>query len=195
LKKIGLTGGIGSGKSYIAMLFEALQVPVFYADLVAREILNDPTILNQVSEALDTSIVDVNTGLADRKKIASLVFSAPEKLMLLNQIIHPAVEAEFIEWCTLHEKHHYVLKEAAILFESGSYKNLDSVICVLAPLALRLKRVTKRDQQSEAEILKRINNQWSDEQRMNHANWLINNDEQHPLLEQVLAIHNEIITQ
>lgn len=193
MKKIGLTGGIGSGKSYIAKLFEALHVPVFYADMVAREILNESTILKQVNEALNTSIIDANSGLADRKKIASLVFNAPEKLKLLNQIIHPAVESKFIEWCRLHEKFDYVLKEAAILFESGSYKNLDGVIGVVAPQALRLLRVTKRDQQSETEILKRMNNQWSDEQRIKQSNWVIQNDEQHPILEQVLAIHNDII--
>jgi dephospho-CoA kinase len=192
LKKIGLTGGIGSGKSYIAKMFEALQVPVFYADDEAKKVLNLPTVIKEVSEALDAQVLDLNTGLADRKKIASLVFNAPEKLQLLNQIIHPKVEDAFVAWCQHKVNYNYVLKEAAILFESGSYKNLDGVICIMAPLELRIKRVAKRDQQTPAEIQKRIDQQWTDEQRKALSNWIIYNDEQHQLLNQVLAVHQEI---
>jgi len=192
LKKIGLTGGIGSGKSYIAKMFEALQVPVFYADDEAKKVLNLPTVINEVSQALNAQVLDLNTGLADRKKIASLVFNAPEKLQLLNQIIHPKVEDAFVAWCQQKVNYNYVLKEAAILFESGSYKNLDGVICIMAPLEVRLKRVAKRDQQTPAEIQKRIDQQWTDEQRRALSNWIIYNDEQHQLLNQVLAVHQEI---
>jgi dephospho-CoA kinase len=192
LKKIGLTGGIGSGKSYIAKMFEALQVPVFYADDEAKKVLNLPTVIKEVSEALDAQVLDLNTGLADRKKIASLVFNAPEKLQLLNQIIHPKVEDAFVAWCQHKVNYNYVLKEAAILFESGSYKNLDGVICIMAPIELRIKRVAKRDQQTPAEIQKRIDQQWTDEQRKALSNWIIYNDEQHQLLNQVLAVHQEI---
>lgn len=192
MKKIGLTGGIGSGKSYIAKMFEALQVPVFYADDEAKKVLNLPTVIKEVSEALDAQVLDLNTGLADRKKIASLVFNAPEKLQLLNQIIHPKVEDAFVAWCQHKVNYNYVLKEAAILFESGSYKNLDGVICIMAPIELRIKRVAKRDQQTPAEIQKRIDQQWTDEQRKALSNWIIYNDEQHQLLNQVLAVHQEI---
>lgn len=192
MKKIGLTGGIGSGKSYIAKMFEALQVPVFYADDEAKKVLNLPTVIKEVNEALDAQVLDLNTGLADRKKIASLVFNAPEKLQLLNQIIHPKVEDAFVAWCQHKVNYNYVLKEAAILFESGSYKNLDGVICIMAPLELRIKRVAKRDQQTPAEIQKRIDQQWTDEQRKALSNWIIYNDEQHQLLNQVLAVHQEI---
>lgn len=192
MKKIGLTGGIGSGKSYIAKMFEALQVPVFYADDEAKKVLNLPTVIKEVSEALDAQVLDLNTGLADRKKIASLVFNAPEKLQLLNQIIHPKVEDAFVAWCQHKVNYNYILKEAAILFESGSYKNLDGVICIMAPLELRIKRVAKRDQQTPAEIQKRIDQQWTDEQRKALSNWIIYNDEQHQLLNQVLAVHQEI---
>ena len=194
MKNIGLTGGIGSGKSYIAKVFEALDIPVFYADNEAKKILNEPQIIINVSEVLQTNIIDTATGLANRKKIASIVFNDPEKLKLLNQIIHPAVEQNFIIWCANHAQKKYVIKEAAILFESGSYKKLDGVICVVSPLELRLKRLAVRDNESEAEILKRINNQWSDEQRIALSNWVINNDEQSPVLSQVLLVHQKIIT-
>lgn len=194
MKNIGLTGGIGSGKSYIAKVFEALDIPVFYADNEAKKILNEPQIIINVSEVLQTNIIDPATGLANRKKIASIVFNDPEKLKLLNQIIHPAVEQNFIIWCANHAQKKYVIKEAAILFESGSYKKLDGVICVVSPLELRLKRLAVRDNESEAEILKRINNQWSDEQRIALSNWVIHNDEQSPVLSQVLLVHQKIIT-
>lgn len=194
MKNIGLTGGIGSGKSYIAKVFEALDIPVFYADNEAKKILNEPQIIINASEVLQTNIIDPATGLANRKKIASIVFNDSEKLKLLNQIIHPAVEQNFIIWCANHSQQKYVIKEAAILFESGSYKKLDGVICVVSPLELRLKRVAVRDNESEAEILKRINNQWSDEQRIALSNWVIQNDEQSPILSQVLQIHQKIIT-
>jgi dephospho-CoA kinase len=193
LKNIGLTGGIGSGKSYIAKVFEALDIPVFYADNEAKKILNEPQIIINVSEVLQTNIIDTATGLANRKKIASIVFNDPEKLKLLNQIIHPAVEQNFIIWCANHAQKKYVIKEAAILFESGSYKKLDGVICVVSPLELRLKRLAVRDNESEAEILKRINNQWSDEQRIALSNWVIHNDERSPVLSQVLLVHQKII--
>ena len=194
MKNIGLTGGIGSGKSYIAKVFEALDIPVFYADNEAKKIINEPQIIINVSEVLQTNIIDPATGLANRKKIASIVFNDPEKLKLLNQIIHPAVEQNFIIWCANHAQKKYVIKEAAILFESGSYKKLDGVICVVSPLELRLKRLAVRDNESEAEILKRINNQWSDEQRVALSNWVIHNDEQSPVLSQVLLVHQKIIT-
>jgi dephospho-CoA kinase len=194
LKNIGLTGGIGSGKSYIAKIFEALAVPVFYADDEAKKILNEPQIILEVSKALQANITDPATGLVNRKTIAAIVFNAPEKLKLLNQIIHPKVEQNFIAWRSLHSHNKYVIKEAAILFESGSYKNLDGVICVVSPLALRLKRVAARDHQTEDEILKRIQNQWSDEQRIALSNWVIENDEQSPILSQVLQVHQKIIS-
>ena len=194
MKNIGLTGGIGSGKSYIAKVFEALDIPVFYADNEAKKILNEPQIIINASEVLQTNIIDPATGLANRKKIASIVFNDSEKLKLLNQIIHPAVEQNFIIWRANHAQKKYVIKEAAILFESGSYKKLDGVICVVSPLELRLKRVAVRDNESEAEILKRINNQWSDEQRIALSNWVIHNDERSPILSQVLLVHQKIIT-
>lgn len=192
MKKIGLTGGIGAGKSYIAKMFEALFVRVFYADEEAKKILNEAITIQEVSQALQTDILDKETGLANRKKIASIVFESPDKLMLLNQIIHPKVEQNFQFWCKQFQHQKYVIKEAAILFESESYKNLDGVICVVSPLELRVKRVLIRDQQTETEILKRISNQWSDEQRVARSNWVINNDENSTLLDQVLIVHQKI---
>ena len=192
MKKIGLTGGIGSGKSYVAKVFEAIGVPVFYADDEAKKILNSPTVLQQLESIFNESITDLKTNQADRKKIATIVFNNHEKLTQLNQVIHPLVEHHFVTWSQKYIAHKYVLKEAAILFESGSYKNLDGVIAVVSPLELRLQRVMMRDNTSKEEVLRRINNQWTDEQRIQHSNWIVYNEENKPLLSQILAIHHQI---
>jgi dephospho-CoA kinase len=194
LKKIGLTGGIGSGKSYIASIFEALGVPVFYADDEAKKILNNPDVLEQINRQLSVDVIDHSTGLADKKLIASIVFQQPEKLALLNNIIHPKVEEWFQRWCQKYSHKKYVLKEAAILFESGSYKNLDGIIAVVAPMTVRINRVMKRDGQSVEQIRQRINNQWTDEQRTAHANWIIDNDENKELLSKILEIDHHLNT-
>lgn len=193
MKKIGLTGGIGSGKSYIASIFEAMAIPVFYADDEAKKILNHKEVIEQVSLALKEDISNPQTGLPDRKKIAALVFNSPEKLKALNQIIHPKVEQLFQTWCIKNASATYVIKEAAILFESGSYKNLNAVICVVAPLEVRLKRIAARDNTSETEILKRIKNQITDEERIAKSDWIIHNNEQSALLTQVVEIHQAIM--
>jgi dephospho-CoA kinase len=165
----------------------------FYADEEAKRILNEAITIQEVSQALQTDILDKeNRSGQSKKKIASIVFESPDKLKLLNQIIHPKVEQNFQSWCKLFLHQKYVIKEAAILFESESYKNLDGVICVVSPLELRVKRVLIRDQQTETEILKRISNQWSDEQRVARSNWVINNDENSTLLDQVLFVHQKI---
>jgi dephospho-CoA kinase len=194
LKKIGLTGGIGSGKTYIAKVFENLGVPVFYADEEAKKILNNKDILFLLSQKFETEVMDLQTGLANRKLIASIVFNRPEKLQILNQIIHPKVAQAFQQWCLSNQQSSYVIKEAAILFESNSYKNLDGVICVYAPMPLRINRVVERDGSNKDEIIKRINAQWSDEQRLAQSNWAINNDENKPILPQVLDIHQKILS-
>ncbi|HRG58475.1 MAG TPA: dephospho-CoA kinase [Bacteroidia bacterium] len=193
MKKIGLTGGIGAGKSFIAKVFETLGVPVFYADEEAKKILNLPSVLHELSHKFGFNVVDDKNGLANRRLIAQHVFDNPEKLKLLNQIIHPEVEIAFQDWCLQHIKQQYILKEAAILFESGSYKNLDGVICVVASINTRVNRVMKRDNTPESDIIKRINNQWSDEQRMALSNWVINNDDNSEVLNQILAVHQVII--
>jgi dephospho-CoA kinase len=194
LKKIGLTGGIGSGKTYIAKVFENLGVPVFYADEEAKKILNKKDILFLLSQKFETEVMDLQTGLPNRKLIASIVFNRPEKLQILNQIIHPKVAQAFQQWCLSNQQSSYVIKEAAILFESNSYKNLDGVICVYAPMPLRINRVVERDGSNKDEIIKRINAQWSDEQRLAQSNWAINNDENKSILPQVLDIHQKILS-
>lgn len=193
MKKIGLTGGIGSGKSYIAKVFENIGVPVFYADEEAKKILNTKEVLLLLNQKLETNIIDADTGMANRKLLAALVFNQKDKLQILNQIIHPKVEKAFIIWCESHSDSPYVLKEAAILFESNSYKNLDGVICVLAAMSLRIQRVSNRDGAGEDEIKNRMKNQWTDEQRVALSNWIINNNENVPVVAQVLNIHQDII--
>jgi dephospho-CoA kinase len=192
LKKIGLTGGIGSGKSYIASILEALGVPVFYADTEAKKILNQPQTLALLSRHFEADVIDHHTGIANTSLIASIVFKEPKKLELLNAVIHPQVEKVFQAWCSSHQHKPYIIKEAAILFESGSYKNLDGVIAVVTPLQVRIQRVMQRDGVSEEQVMARIKNQWTDEQRTAKANWIIDNDNNKSILKQILPIHQQL---
>lgn len=171
-KIFGLTGGIGSGKTTIARYFESLGVPVYIADDEAKKILVTsaaPLIKETFGEEVFTD------GIPDRGKLAILVFNDPEKLKKLNAIIHPAVKHHFDEWVKQHYNESFVIKEAAILFESGSYKDCDAVILVTAPKDIRLKRVMGRDKVAEQEVLKRMDNQWSDEKKSALSTYIIEN--------------------
>ena len=191
MKIIGLTGGIGSGKTTIAKVFSSLGIPVFNSDTTAKKLYEDLEIINTITAILGNKVLDEN-GRINKIKMAEIIFNDSEKLNSINRFIHPKVKNKFDEFCEVNRNTNYIIKEAAILFESGSYKNLDGVICVVSPLELRVKRVLIRDQQTEAEILKRISNQWSDEQRVARSNWVINNEENNTLLDQVLFVHQKI---
>ena len=135
--KIGLTGNIGSGKSTIAKIFEKLGVPVFYADLAARDLFNNGMVKKNIIKLLGTGILDLSEN-RDRKKVASIVFDNTDKLNQLNEIIHPQVRADFNKWCDVQSSE-YVIMEAAILVESGLYKQLDQNIVVSCPEELRIE--------------------------------------------------------
>jgi dephospho-CoA kinase len=192
LKKVGLTGGIGSGKSYVAQIFAHLGVPIFYADADAKEVLNQPDILAQLSTLFKADIIDPNTKLANRKKIAEIVFSDANKLNQLNQLIHPITKQNFELWAAQNKSHGYVIKEAAVMFESGANKLLDKIITVSSPLNLRIKRVMQRDHVAKEEVTKRINNQISEEERIKLSQFVIYNNEIDLLLPQVLKIHEQL---
>jgi dephospho-CoA kinase len=172
-KVIGLTGGIGSGKTMIANYIKSLEIPVYIADDEAKNLMETDDIIKAVVKEFGEEIIEEDK--INRKKIALTVFNNPEKLQKLNAIIHPAVKKHFDSWLQNHNNYPFVIKEAAILFESGSYQYCDAIITVTAPLETRIQRVLERDTTSRESILQRMNNQWTDEQRIAKSDYVIHN--------------------
>ena len=172
-KIIGLTGGIGSGKTTVANHFIAAGIPVYIADDEARKIMQSPEILKKI-EKIFGSVIFKNEVL-NRQKLAEIVFSNPDKLKQLNGIIHPAVKKHFGNWILNYKNSPFVIYETAILFESGSYKDCDKIITVTAPLETRIERVNQRDKTSRENVLKRIKMQWTDDQRHGKSDFVIEN--------------------
>ncbi|WP_293297853.1 dephospho-CoA kinase [Pedobacter sp. UBA4863] len=192
--KIGITGGIGSGKTTICKVFETLGIPVFYADTVAKQIMTTDTILMQGIKATFGAESYFNNGTLNNKHIANIVFNNETELAKLNALVHPAVFRAFDEWDAKLPKHlPYSLKEAALLFESGSYKMCDKNILVTAPHALKITRVTQRDGTSEAQVLARMSKQFTDEQKIKMADFLIENSENQSIILQVLHLHQQFL--
>lgn len=191
--KIGITGGIGSGKTTVCKVFQLLGVPVYYADEEAKKLLDaDPDVKKSIVKTFGTDVTD-DKGLIDRKKLASLVFNNKENLEKLNNIVHPAVANHFELWLQKNNTAKYILKEAAILFESGAYKMTDKVITVTAPLELKISRAMQRDKADRATIEQRIQNQISDEEKTKRSQFIIQNDELHLLIPQVIDIHQQLM--
>jgi dephospho-CoA kinase len=190
--RIGLTGGIGSGKSTVARVFETLGIPVYYADDAAKRLMNqDPAIRSALKEMFGEACY-LDSGALNRAYLASVVFENPEKREQLNQLIHPATIADANKW--LSEQHAvYALREAALLFESGAAEGLDYVIGVSAPASLRMQRVIKRDQLSEEAVQKRMATQLQDTIKLKLCDFVIVNDERVGLLPQVLDLHKKLI--
>ena len=174
-KILGLTGGIGSGKTTIAKHIQSLGIPVYNADDEAKKILMLPETLNALKLVFGNSIFD--EGLLNKDKLSNIVFNNPEMLKQLNQIIHPAVKRDFENWLIANKNHPIVVKEAAILFESGSYKDCDAVITIVAPLNSRIQRIMARDNTIYEAVLSRINNQWTDEMRIKKSDYIIENED------------------
>lgn len=172
-KIIGLTGGIGSGKTTIANEFLTLGVPVYIADDEARKLMQSTEVINAIRAAFGNAVFE--NDILNREKLAEIVFSDPEKLEQLNAIVHPAVKRHFDEWLSNHKNDPFVIYEAAILFESGGYKNCDLIISVVAPLETRIQRVIDRDKTTREQVLKRINMQWNDEKRISKSDFIIKN--------------------
>lgn len=170
---IGLTGGIGSGKSSIAQHIESLGVPVYIADTEAKKILETEKVIAKVVALFGEEMLD--KGKIDKKKIAALVFQDPEKLKKYNNIIHPEVFLHFQDWVKQHENFPIVIKEAAILFESGSYKDCDKIILVTAPKEIRIERVMKRDSVSREAVEQRMAHQWEDDEKKKLSDYIIEN--------------------
>jgi dephospho-CoA kinase len=189
--KVGLTGGIGSGKTTVAKIFETLGVPVYYADEAARHLMNtDPGIREAIIEHFGSN--SYNEGQLNRKYVASIVFNDKEKLELLNSITHPATISHASEWIQ-QQNTPYIIKEAALMFESDAYLSMDKVIGVHSPLDLRIERTMQRDHVTREEVLKRIHRQMDEDEKMNRCDFVMINDEKQLLIPQVIALHEEFM--
>lgn len=188
--KIGITGGIGSGKSTVARVFHTLGIPVFDADNVAKEIVSkDP----QVRKTLIRHFGDMvfENGQLNKKYLSGLVFSNAEKLKLLDSIIHPATIKASEVWMKKQQQSPYAIKEAALLFEANTTNNLDAVIGVYAPVEMRIGRVMRRNRLSREEVLNRIGKQMNEDEKMNLCDYVVYNDEKQAVLPQVLELHKQ----
>ncbi|WP_433829777.1 dephospho-CoA kinase [Flavobacterium anhuiense] len=185
-KVIGLTGGIGSGKTTVANYFQELGVPVYIADDGAKRVMQSKNILAEVKSTFGGSIFDDE--VLNRAKLAQVVFNDKEQLAKLNAIVHPAVKVDFEEWAKEYKNYEYVLYEAAILFESGRYKDCDVIITVTAPEEMRIERVIKRDKTTREQVLSRMKMQWNDEKRISNSNFVINNNNLKNAKEEVVKI-------
>ncbi|MBX2985278.1 MAG: dephospho-CoA kinase [Bacteroidia bacterium] len=189
--KVGITGGIGSGKSTVSAVFVSLGIPFYNADARAKWLTeHHPDIVREIIALFGNQAYAF--GSYNRKYIASLVFNDTDKLLQLNQIIHPRVEADYKQFCEEHKDTLYTLKEAAILFESGSYKLLDKTIMVLADKELRIRRVCKRDNISREDVLKRMEKQMPDEEKVKLADFVIKNNLQDMIIPQVIELHKQL---
>lgn len=187
--KIGVTGGIGSGKTTVCKIIEKLGFPVFYSDEEAKDLmLTNATIIDGVKKLFGEAAYQ--DGALNRPYLAQIVFNNPSLLSALNQVIHPEVRNAFDNFAQQNKYKKLVFNEAAILFETGAYKNFDFTILVSAPIELRVKRVCERDHVSEQDVLKRMQNQWPDENKIPLADFVVHNDQQalQPQIESVINV-------
>lgn len=192
-KLVGITGGIGVGKSLVAHIFQILGTPIYNADNEAKYLLNNDVLLKE--QMINTfGKESYEQGLLNRNYLAQVVFNSQEKLAQLNALVHPRVQVDFDNWCTKHQNNDYVMKEAALLYETGGYKLLDKMIVVDTPLELRIHSIKQRDSfRSEQEIKNIIQKQLSNDEKVKKADFVVQNDEKELVITQVLSIHNQLI--
>lgn len=189
MKVVGITGGIGSGKSLVCQIFSRLGVPVYESDKAVHTFYEKyPEINEKIKKEFSEDVFEKN-GKLNRKKLGEIVFSDNKKLNTLNSIIHPLVKLDFEKWLKSNKGNPYVIKEAAILFESGSNEICDKIISVISPIEFRINRVKERDHKSRIEIENIINKQLSDDELIEKSDFVIYNDEKQMLIPQVLKIH------
>ncbi|MFD0764129.1 dephospho-CoA kinase [Mucilaginibacter lutimaris] len=192
--KVGITGNIGSGKTTVCKIFEVLGIPVFYADDAAKEVMiADAELVASIKQTFGNEAYFAD-GSLNRKYIAAIVFNNKDELVKLNELVHPATFSAFDKWVKNQKHAPYVLKEAAILFESDSYKLCDRSIMVTAPLDIRIKRVTQRDGITADEVKSRNDRQFSEEKKLTLANDVIINDDTQLVIPQVLKLHKLYLT-
>ena len=189
--KIGITGGIGSGKSTVCHMFKLLGAPVFEADVVAKQLLQTHPQIRKGLIHLFGEDIYLDDGTVDRKKLADIIFNDDVQLAKMNALVHPVVRSEFHEWVK-QQNTPYVIHEAAILFESGFYKLMDFTILVSAPEEERIQRVVKRDGVSEQQVRERLAKQWTDAEKRKLADKEIVNDNNNPVLPEIIQIDKRL---
>ena len=190
MKRIGLTGNIGSGKTTVAFCFEILGVAIFNADKEAKLLMNEDVYLKQSLIAEFGKDVYLDNEL-NRKYLSNLAFNDDLVLKRLNALVHPVVQDAFEKW-SVQQSGAYVIKEAAILFESNTYQSLDAIICISCPEEIRLIRILKRDDLSEKEARQRMSNQWAEEKKISLSDYVITNDNSSLVMPQILSVHNAL---
>ncbi|KQS37119.1 dephospho-CoA kinase [Pedobacter sp. Leaf194] len=192
--KVGITGGIGSGKTTVCQVFEVLGIPVFYADTEAKNIMVTDALLIEGVKSTFGKESYLEDGKLNNKHIAGIVFNSDAELAKLNALVHPAVFRAFDAWAAnINPKVPYTLKEAALLFESGSYKMCDTSILVSAPMDVKISRVMQRDNLTAEQVKARMDKQMSDEEKSAMANHFLINDEMHSIIAQVLKLHEHFL--
>lgn len=190
--QIGITGGIGSGKSLISKIFHALGIPVYDADSQAKVLMTqDASLVGQIKREFGEQSYTA-PGILNREYLSKTVFNDPDKLERLNRLVHPQVADDYIRWAEEKSSSPYLLKEAALLFESGSYKTLDKIIVVHSPEELRIAHILKRDPHRDVQKIKDIiRNQMPEEEKLKRADFIITNDETQLIIPQVLELHRK----
>ncbi len=190
--KIGITGGIGAGKSLVCSLFELLGIPVYYADIEAKRIMvTNENVISEIKDLFGEEVYNAD-GSLNKVHLGGIVFKDQSKLQELNQIVHPAVHKDLISWFAAQYSP-YAIEEAALIIEAGNTDFFDEIILVSAPKELRISRVMKRNNISRDQVIDRINKQTSEQFKRKHVSWEIVNDEQHSLIKQVLKVHNYLL--
>ena len=191
IMKLGITGGIGSGKTSVCRVFYVLGIPVFFADPEANLIMNsDEKIIREINKLASVNLYP--EGVLDRSKLASLIFNDQDLLRKVNSLVHPVVFDNFRRWTAIQTTP-YIIMEAAILFESGASELVDRVATVIAPVEERIARVTKRNTLSREQVKERINNQMKDSERIKRSDYIINNSENDMIIPAILKIHEDIL--
>lgn len=189
--KVGITGGIGSGKTLVCQIFQTLGIPIYQADFEAKQLyFHHPQLKQELIQAFGPEFYISNTEI--NKSFARNLLQDNSSRELFNGIVHPKVFQHFENWVTTQNAP-YVIKEAAILFESGAYKTVDLVIGVIAPESLRIQRVMKRDNIDENQVKKILSIQLSNQELINKCDFIIDNDEQHSLIHQVKEVHQKLL--
>lgn len=186
MKRIGLTGGIGSGKSVVSELLSLYGIPVYNCDIEAKRLMNESPLIKENIISIFGSEAYIN-GTLNRGHLASIAFRQPELLGELNSIVHPEVRKDYRQWCEAQNTD-LVVVESAILFDSGLYREVDKIITVTAPESLRIQRVLQRDNSTEGQIKDRIRNQMAESERIQRSDFIITNDNAHPITPQLIEI-------
>jgi len=191
--KVGITGGIGSGKSIVCEVFKHFGIPVYYADIEANNlIISDKNIKKQLIEHFGKKIYSRNQ--LNKSRFSSIIFNDKKALQKVNSIIHPVVRQNFKDWIKKNKDKKYIIKEAALLFESGTYQDLDEIITISAPEHIKIKRIMKRDKTDKESVQKRIRNQISDTEKIRKSDHVIYNNGSQLILPQILSLHKIFLT-